>query len=101
MIGFLDIFAFIIIAVMLAVAIFLFMKLGELPGKVAAKRHHVPIIGYITETLETTSRLLPVFDIWSFRYTTSFELRNGMQPDSISWLNVGPIIIRISKPISM
>ena len=48
-----------------------------------AKRQHVPIIGYITETLETISRLLPVFDIWPFRYTTSFELRNGMQPVSI------------------
>lgn len=47
------------------------------------KRQHVPIIGYITETLETISRLLPVFDIWPFRYTTSFELRNGMQPVSI------------------
>ncbi len=40
MIGFLDIFTFIILAVLLVVAIFLFMKLGELPRKVAAKRHH-------------------------------------------------------------
>ena len=50
---------------------------------IIAKRQHVPIIGYITETLETISRLLPVFDIWPFRYTTSFELRNGMHPVSI------------------
>ena len=48
-----------------------------------AKRQHVPIIGYITETSETISQLLPVFDIWPFRYTTSFELRDGMQPVSI------------------
>ncbi|HIF52147.1 MAG TPA: phospholipase D family protein [Thiotrichaceae bacterium] len=45
-----------------------------------AKRQHVPILGFITETLETISRMLPVFDIWPFRYTSSFELRDGMQP---------------------
>jgi len=37
MIGFLDILTFIIIAVLLVVAIFLFIKLGELPGKIAVK----------------------------------------------------------------
>ena len=30
--------------------------------------------------LESVSRLLPVFDIWPFRYTSSFELRKGMLP---------------------
>jgi len=43
-----------------------------------AKRQHVPFISFITETLESVSRLLPVFDIWPFRYTSSFELRKGM-----------------------
>jgi cardiolipin synthase C len=44
-----------------------------------AKRQHVPVISFLTETLESVSRLLPVFDIWPFRYTSSFELREGMQ----------------------
>jgi cardiolipin synthase C len=45
-----------------------------------AKRQHVPLLSFITEALESISRLLPVFDIWPFRYTSSFELRKGMQP---------------------
>ena len=40
MIGILDIFTFIVLAVLLAVVIFFFMKLGELPGKIASKRNH-------------------------------------------------------------
>jgi cardiolipin synthase C len=45
-----------------------------------AKRQHVPFLSYLTEALESISRMLPVFDLWPFRYTTSFELRKGMQP---------------------
>jgi cardiolipin synthase C len=45
-----------------------------------AKRLHIPVLSFITESLESVSRLLPVFDIWPFRYTTSFELRDGEQP---------------------
>lgn len=46
---------------------------------VIAKRQRVPFIGHITGLFESISRLLPVFDLWPFRYTSSFELRKGKQ----------------------
>jgi len=49
---------------------------------IIAPRQRVPLVGHITEVLETVSRMLPVFDLWPFRYTTSFELHDGMEPVS-------------------
>jgi phosphatidylserine/phosphatidylglycerophosphate/cardiolipin synthase-like enzyme len=54
---------------------------------IIARRQRVPLVGHITEVLETFSRMLPVFDLWPFRYTTSFELREGMQPVSVNDLD--------------
>jgi putative cardiolipin synthase len=45
-----------------------------------AKRQKVPLIGYLGGALETISRALPVFDIWPFYYTTSYEIRPGKVP---------------------
>ena len=45
-----------------------------------ARRQKVPLIGHLSGFLETLSRMLPIFDIWPFRSTASFELREGMQP---------------------
>lgn len=69
MIGFLDIFTFIILAVLLAVAIFIFIKLGELPGKIAAKRHHpqadaISVSGWIG--VITLGLLWPLAIIWAY-----------------------------------
>jgi cardiolipin synthase C len=50
---------------------------------VIGKRQRVPFIGHITDVFESVSRILPVFDLWPFRYTSSFELREGMQAVSI------------------
>jgi len=30
--------------------------------------------------IQSIARMLPIFDIWPFRYTSSFELREGMAP---------------------
>jgi len=43
-----------------------------------AKRQRVPLLGHITGIVQSISRMLPIFDIWPFRYTSSFELREGM-----------------------
>jgi len=48
-----------------------------------AKRQQVPLLGHITEIIQSISRMLPIFDIWPFRYTSSFELREGMATISI------------------
>jgi phosphatidylserine/phosphatidylglycerophosphate/cardiolipin synthase-like enzyme len=45
-----------------------------------ARRQDVPIIGHISGLFASISRLLPFFDIWPFRYTSSFELIEGMEP---------------------
>lgn len=48
-----------------------------------AKRRRVPLLGHITGIVQSISRMLPIFDIWPFRYTSSFELREGMSPLAI------------------
>jgi phosphatidylserine/phosphatidylglycerophosphate/cardiolipin synthase-like enzyme len=47
---------------------------------VIARRQKVPLIGQISGLIGSISRLLPFFDLWPFRYTSSFELREGMEP---------------------
>jgi hypothetical protein len=69
MIGILDIFTFIVLAVLLAVAMFCFMKLGELPGKIAGKRNHpqadaITICGWIG--VLTLGLLWPIAIIWAY-----------------------------------
>ena len=46
---------------------------------IIAKQQKVPIIGHISNFFAMISRMLPVLDIWPFRYTASFELRDGME----------------------
>jgi phosphatidylserine/phosphatidylglycerophosphate/cardiolipin synthase-like enzyme len=43
-----------------------------------AKKKQVPVISYFSGIIGSISRALPVFDIWPFRYTTSYELNQGM-----------------------
>ena len=45
-----------------------------------AKRKQVPVISYFSGIIGSISRALPIFDIWPFRYTTSYELKEGMEP---------------------
>lgn len=77
MIGILDIFTFIVLAVLLAVAIFFFMKLGELPGKIASKRNHpqvdaITICGWLG--VLTLGLLWPIAIIWAYTRPTDPEV---------------------------
>jgi len=49
---------------------------------VIAKRRKVPLLGHISGLFANISRVLPLFDLWPFRYTTSYELRDGKTPVS-------------------
>ncbi len=88
MIGILDIFTFIVLAVLLAVAIFFFMKLGELPGKIASKRNHpqadaITICGWIG--VLTLGLLWPIAIIWA--YTRPTNQLNNVTTDSVDRRN--------------
>jgi len=47
---------------------------------VVAKKQQVPIISYFSNIMGSISSMLPVFDIWPFRYSSSFQLKEGMRP---------------------
>jgi hypothetical protein len=82
MIDILDIFTFIVLAVLLAVVIFIFMKLGELPGKIASNRNHpqadaITICGWLG--VLTLGLLWPIAIIWAYtRPTDSGDKRNDV-----------------------
>ncbi|MGO9107818.1 MAG: DUF3302 domain-containing protein [Thermoguttaceae bacterium] len=64
-----DIFAFIVFAVLLAVAVVVIVMLGTLPGKIAAKRCHpyaaaVNVAAWIS--LVTLGALWPLALVWAF-----------------------------------
>lgn len=40
----------------------------------------MPVLGHVSGLLGSISRLLPFFDLWPFRYTSSFELEAGKEP---------------------
>lgn len=52
------------------------------PGNswIVARQQQVPVLGHVSGVLGSISRALPLFDIWPFRYTSSFELRSGESP---------------------
>lgn len=45
-----------------------------------APRKKVPVISYFSGLIGTASRALPIFDIWPFRYTSLYELKDGQEP---------------------
>jgi phosphatidylserine/phosphatidylglycerophosphate/cardiolipin synthase-like enzyme len=47
---------------------------------IIAKRETVPFISYFSNIIGSISSLLPVLDVWPFRYTSSYELNKGMEP---------------------
>jgi phosphatidylserine/phosphatidylglycerophosphate/cardiolipin synthase-like enzyme len=47
---------------------------------VIGRRERVPLLGFVSGAMENIMQLLPVLNIWPFRYTTSFELKNGGAP---------------------
>lgn len=46
---------------------------------VVAAKEQIPFFSHISGFMATISRKLPVFDIWPFRYSTSYKLKTGAQ----------------------
>ncbi|MFC3195221.1 phosphatidylserine/phosphatidylglycerophosphate/cardiolipin synthase family protein [Marinicella sediminis] len=44
---------------------------------VVAAKEQIPFFSHISGFMATISRKLPIFDIWPFRYSTSYRLRQG------------------------
>jgi putative cardiolipin synthase len=47
---------------------------------IAARQPGVPVITDINDAIGTVSESLPLFDLWPFRYATSFDLKPTCQP---------------------
>jgi phosphatidylserine/phosphatidylglycerophosphate/cardiolipin synthase-like enzyme len=47
---------------------------------IAPRRSKVPVLTDINRAIGTVSEQLPLFDLWPFRYATSFDLKPGCQP---------------------
>jgi len=47
---------------------------------IIARRQKVPILGHISGLFGSISRALPLFDLWPFRYSSSYELKEGKNP---------------------
>ncbi|HRQ64169.1 MAG TPA: phospholipase D family protein [Xanthomonadaceae bacterium] len=45
-----------------------------------ARRQRSPVIGLFSGTMSGISESLPIFDLWPWRYTTSYELNEGCDP---------------------
>jgi phosphatidylserine/phosphatidylglycerophosphate/cardiolipin synthase-like enzyme len=51
---------------------------------VVAPNKKIPILSFFSGLIATVSRSLPMFDIWPFRYSSSFELKEGKKPVDIN-----------------
>lgn len=47
---------------------------------IAPRRAAVPVLTDINQAIGTVSEKLPLFDLWPFRYATSYDLKPGCQP---------------------
>jgi len=47
---------------------------------VAPRESKVPVLTDINQAIGTVSESLPLFDLWPFRYATSYDLKPGCQP---------------------
>ncbi len=45
-----------------------------------SKGSHTPVISYFSGFIGAISTALPVFDVWPYRYTTNYELKEGTMP---------------------
>ena len=45
-----------------------------------SKRPQTPVISYFSGIIGSISTALPVFDVWPYRYTTNYELKEGRDP---------------------
>jgi phosphatidylserine/phosphatidylglycerophosphate/cardiolipin synthase-like enzyme len=51
---------------------------------IAPRSATVPVLTDVNQAMAEVSSYLPIFDLWPFRYATSYELNPGCQPLSIS-----------------
>lgn len=47
---------------------------------IAKRQKVVPVVGEVNTAISTVSETLPFFDLWPFRYATSYELEEGCEP---------------------
>jgi len=47
---------------------------------IAPRQANVPVISDINDAIGSVSEELPLFDLWPFRYATSYQLKPGCQP---------------------
>ncbi|MBQ4855097.1 phosphatidylserine/phosphatidylglycerophosphate/cardiolipin synthase family protein [Rhodanobacter sp. B2A1Ga4] len=47
---------------------------------IAPRQSKVPVLTDINQAIGSVSESLPLFDLWPFRYATSFDLKPGCQP---------------------
>ncbi|MCF6289294.1 MAG: phospholipase D family protein [Proteobacteria bacterium] len=47
---------------------------------IIAPKQQVPVLSYFSGLIANVSRKLPVLDIWPFRYSSSYQLREGKPP---------------------
>lgn len=47
---------------------------------IAPRRPVIPVLGQVNRTVSEVSSRLPLFDLWPFRYATSYDLKPGCQP---------------------
>jgi phosphatidylserine/phosphatidylglycerophosphate/cardiolipin synthase-like enzyme len=47
---------------------------------VIAKKETIPFFSHVSGMIGNISRMIPFLDVWPFRYTSSFELKEGMEP---------------------
>jgi len=45
-----------------------------------SKRPHTPVISYFSGFIGGISTALPFFDVWPYRYTSNYELKEGAKP---------------------
>lgn len=58
------------------------IELDMLPENswLVAAKEQIPFFSHVSGFFATISRKLPIFDIWPFRYSTSYELLPGKEP---------------------
>lgn len=47
---------------------------------VIARQEKVPLLSHVSDFIGSVSQMLPFFDVWPFRYASSYQLREGMAP---------------------
>jgi phosphatidylserine/phosphatidylglycerophosphate/cardiolipin synthase-like enzyme len=47
---------------------------------IAPRKASIPVLGKINEALSDISESLPLFDLWPYRYATSYDLKAGCTP---------------------